>query len=260
MNDSPLGKEIFRTYDEHGPIQVFDDGPKRYLSFGEGEEQSCVLKAEPFLLQHDYTRAMLLPLLFSRPRDVILVGLGGGALANCLFHHFPELQMRAVELRSAVIKTAHRYFQLPRDERLHIINQDVGEFIEAPDIASTDMLFSDIYGAEGMDPQFFQPWYIEACARLLNPGGWLVLNCWEEHRGEYATLEAIDETFEEVYTCAVPSGNWVIMACRQRNALREPELKARAKAQAKKFGFSVMENLNRMYQVCLGSNERARIG
>jgi len=260
MSDSPLGKEIFRTYDEHGPVQVFDDGPKRYLSFGEGEEQTCVLKAEPFLLQHDYTRAMLLPLLFSRPRDALLIGLGGGALASCLFHHLPELQLRAVEMRQAVIKAAHRYFQLPRDPRLRIIHQNAEEFLETPDIAKTDMLFSDIYGADGMDPRFFQPWYIEACAGLLNDNGWLVINCWEEHRGEHATLEVIDELFAEVYTCAVPSGNWVIMASRQRNALREPELKTRAKAQQKKFGFSVMENLNRLYQVCLSTQEQARIG
>jgi hypothetical protein len=90
--DSVPGKEIHRTYDEHGPIQVFDDGTKRYLSFGEGDEQSCILKAQPEMLQHEYTRAMLLPTLFLEPRSAILIGLGGGAVPNCLFHHWPELQ------------------------------------------------------------------------------------------------------------------------------------------------------------------------
>lgn len=245
----PLGKEIFRTYDSYGPIQVFDNGVKRILSFGEGDEQTCVLKAEPFLLQHDYTRAMLLPLLFKRPRDAVLVGLGGGALATCLHHHLPELQLRAVELRPAVIKAAYRYFQVPRDERLVVINQDVGEFIDDTAQPPTDILFSDIYGAEGMDPQYFQPWYIEACHRLLSDDGWLVLNCWEEHRGEHETLDAIAELFAEVYTCTVPSGNWIILAAKQPAGIDETELKARARAQAKKLGYAVAENLNRLYQV-----------
>ena len=59
-----LGKELYRYYDEYGPLQVFDDGNKRYLSFGDGDEQSCQLKSDPLQLQHDYSRAMLLVLLF----------------------------------------------------------------------------------------------------------------------------------------------------------------------------------------------------
>lgn len=243
------GKEIFRTYDEYGPVQVFDDGTKRYLSFGEGDEQSCVLKAEPFLLQHDYTRAMLLPLLYCEPRDAILAGLGGGALATCLHRYLPDLRLRAVELRHSIVKIAYRYFDLPRDSRLTLIEQDIGEFLDVDDQPKTDIFFSDIYGAEGMDPQFFQPWYIESCARLLNDDGWLVLNCWEEQRGDYETLESIADNFSDVYTCTVPSGNWVILASKRPSAISEDILQARAKEQSKLFGYSVTENLYRLYHV-----------
>ncbi len=246
---SPLGKEIFRTYDEFGPVQVFDDGAKRYLSFGEGEEQSCVLKAQPHLLQHDYTRAMLLPLLFAQPRSALLVGLGGGALANCLLHHMPDMPLSVVELRHAVVKVARRYFELPRAPQLTIIEQDIAAYFAESATAPVDLLLSDIYGAEGMDPQYFQPWYIEACAHALSDSGWLVLNCWDEHRGEHETLESIAESFAEVYTCAVTSGNWIILACKQTNAIDEAEFKARAKALSKQFGYAVTENLHRLYQV-----------
>lgn len=243
------GKEIFRTYDELGPIQVFDDGNRRYLSFGEGDEQSCVSKEQPFLLQHDYTRAMLLPFLFAQPRDAVLVGLGGGALVNCLMHHFPELTLRVVELRHAVVKIARRYFELPRLDRLSIIEQDIAEFLEDKHHPKTDILFSDIYDAEGMAPQYFEPWYIEACAALLSDSGWLVLNCWDEHRGDHDTLHTITENFAEVYTCTVSSGNWIIMACKQTHVLDEVKLKVVAKLQSKQLGYSVNESLNRLYQV-----------
>lgn len=247
------GKEIYRTYDELGPIQVFDDGSKRYLSFGEGDEQSCVLKAEPHLLQHEYTRAMLLPFLFSQPRDAVLVGLGGGALVNCLMHHFADLHLRVIELRHAVVKVARKYFELPRLDRLTIIEQDVAEYLEEKGIgaaghAKTDILFSDIYDAEGMAPQYFEPWYIEACAAMLNDDGWLVLNCWDEHRGEHGTLHTLTENFAQVFTCTVSSGNWIILASKKLHELDETNLKTVAKSQSKQLGYSVSAMLNRLYQ------------
>lgn len=242
------GKEIFRAYDELGPIQVFDDGAKRYLSFGEGDEQSCVLKAEPYLLQHEYTRAMLLPFLFSQPRDAVLVGLGGGALVNCLMHHFPELTLRVVELRHAVVKIARKYFELPRLDRLTIIEKDIAEYLEEKGNTKTDILFSDIYDAEGMAPQYFEPWYIEACASMLSDEGWLVLNCWDEHRGDHHTLHALTENFEQVFTCTVSTGNWIIMASKKFYDLDEANLKIVAKEQAKQLGYSVSAMLNRLYQ------------
>ena len=252
------GKEIFRTYDELGPIQVFDDGTKRYLSFGEGDEQSCVLKTEPHLLQHEYTRAMLLPFLFSQPRDALLVGLGGGALVNCLMHHFPELTLRVVELRHAVVKVARKYFELPRLDRLTIIEQDIAEFLDEKNLdeksqdekghTKTDILFSDIYDAEGMAPQYFEPWYIEACAAMLSDQGWLVLNCWDEHRGDHHTLHALTEHFPQVFTCTVSTGNWIIMASKKYYDLDEADLKTAAKEQSKQLGYSVSAMLNRLYQ------------
>jgi spermidine synthase len=247
------GKEIFRTYDELGPIQVFDDGSKRYLSFGEGDEQSCVLKAEPYLLQHEYTRAMMLPFLFSQPRDAILVGLGGGALVNCLMHHSPDLNLRVIELRHAVVKIARKYFELPRYERLTIIEQDIAEYLDEngpgkSDHTKTDIFFSDIYDAEGMAPQYFEPWYIEACAAMLSDSGWLVLNCWDEHRGDHHTLQALTENFAQVFTCTVSTGNWIILASKQMHEIDEAKLKAAAKLQSKQFGYSVNAMLNRLYQ------------
>ena len=45
-----LGREIHRRYDEFGPLLVFDDGNKRFLSFGTADEQSCQLKKNPLFL------------------------------------------------------------------------------------------------------------------------------------------------------------------------------------------------------------------
>lgn len=251
----PSGKEIFRAEDELGPVQVFDDGLHRYLSFGEDDEQSCMLKAQPFVPQYDYIRAMLLPLLYRRPRDAILLGVGGGSLASFLFRHYPELTLRGVEMRQTVLDIAHDYFQLPRDPRLQLFAQEAGIFVRSPGLQKTDLLLCDLYDASGMDERYFQPWFIKTSAKLLNEEGWLVINCWEEHREDYDTLGAITEHFAEVYTCTVESGNWIVCASKQRNRIPEEQLLTQAAAQSKKFGFPMRENLDRLMQVYPGYDE-----
>lgn len=243
---SPLGKEIFRTYDEFGPVQVFDDGSRRYLAFGDDREQSCMLNAEPQRLQHEYARAMLLALLFVEPRDAILFGLGGGALASCLHHHFPALTQRVVELRPAVIKLAYRYFQLPRDPRLQVLAMDAGEFLDDDSQATADVLFSDIYRAEGIDAQQLQSWFIERCAALLGPDGWLVLNLWQDHRGEREILEALGEYFADVRVCGTADGNWIVFAGKRADTQDADTLRQRARELSRRLGCNITDHLKRL--------------
>ena len=245
----PAGKEIYRTTDEFGAVQVFDDGERRYLSFGDDDEQSCVLKAQPQVPQYDYIRAMLLPLLYRRPRDAVLLGMGGCALATFLFKHYPSLTLRAVELRPAVIEIAHGFFGLPADPRLTVVAQEAGDFVRTPGHAPTDLLLVDLYDADGMDERYFQPWFIDVCAELVTANGWLVINCWEDHREDHDTLSAIIDQFEEVYTCTADSGNWVILASRARNRIKPDRLLELADTQTKKFGFPVRDYLEKLYQM-----------
>ena len=51
---------IAEESDEYGVIRVLEENGYRYLEFGDGFEQSCVLYDNPLYLKYDYTRAMLL--------------------------------------------------------------------------------------------------------------------------------------------------------------------------------------------------------
>lgn len=172
------GREIFRDYDQYGVVSVYEDGQRRFLNFGGEDEQSCALKDDPSDLQHEYTRAMLLVLLFIEPRRVLSLGLGAGAINSCLHHRFPKLQQRVVELRPLVIDTARRFFQLPMGKRLRVESMDAGEYLAAPVEERMDLILSDIYGPDGMDRQQIGFDFLERCAEHLKPQGWLVLNCW----------------------------------------------------------------------------------
>jgi len=114
-----------------------------------------------------------------------------------MHHYIPTLKLRVVELRSQVVDVAYRYFQFPRSERIDVFTEDASEFLDNTEQSKTDVLFSDIYGEEGLDLQQTQPWFIERCAELLNDDGWLVLNCWQMHRGEKEMMTALKTHFAD---------------------------------------------------------------
>ncbi len=239
------GKEIHRGYDEFGAIRVLDDGSKRYLAFGDVDEQSCWLKNEPLVPQHEYTRAMLLVLLFVEPRRSLSLGLGAGSLNTCLHHLLPELKQEAVELRSGVIDVAYKYFQLPRGKRLIVHNMDANEFLQSVESKDVDIVFSDIYSADGLDEQQLQPDYIHYCFQRLKPGGWLVLNCWRDHQGNTA-IGILKSMFADVRSCITQSGNWVVLAGKGHSSYSQQQLKISARDLSPELGFSLGRFLGRL--------------
>jgi len=240
------GKEIFRTFDDLGVVQVFDDGNKRYMAFGSNDEQSCIMNAQPELLLHEYARAMMLVLLFHKPRNVTLLGLGGGSLASCILHHYPSITLNIVELRQIVVDTAYRYFQLPREDRVSVSVMDAGKFLRKAKPGKSDLIFCDLYGPEGLDYQQLDPAFIERCYNHLSDDGWLVLNCWQNHRNEAEGLRSIADWFPEMRVCSVPGGNWTIIAGKQESDLSQKMLEEKAKDVSAKLGFSFTSLFKRM--------------
>lgn len=249
------GKEIHRSYDSFGPVQVMDDGNKRYLAFGSDDEQSCQLKLQPTQLQYEYTRAMLLALLLvDQPQKVLTLGLGGGSLAGCIHSHWPQIQVTAVEIRRSVIDIAHRYFQLPLCERLNVIEADAADFLREQEMnpqagGGFDLVFSDIYGADGVDDLQLQERYLDQCFECLSDGGWLVLNCWREHRGEADFIEVLKERFADVRMCLTQSGNWILLCGRRQAKLSDKQLRQQARELGSELGFSLMTPLSKVRRI-----------
>ena len=234
------GKEIFRYHDPFGPVSVFDDGNKRYLALGGDDQQSCQLKHQPAQLQYDYTRAMLLALLFKpQAKRTLLLGLGGGSLATCLHHHFADLSITAVELRPAVIDVAYQYFQLPRGPRLQVIEADANDYLQNNPPADFDIVFSDIYGSDGVNDLQLQERYLDQCGDCLSNDGWLVLNCWQQHRSEAAMMRYLKTRFADLRVCSTQSGNWVILAGRKKATTNDKQLRQKAKVLSAQLGFSL---------------------
>lgn len=179
------GELIYSDRDQDGVMEVVETHGVRALHFGSPSRQSALSLRDPQRLELAYIRAMTAPLLFVHaPRTALLIGLGGGSLAKFLWEQFPDCRVEVIERRPGVTKIAHRFFYLPRDERLNLCVADatlaVKPLIErAPN--SFDLIMIDAYDEKGMDGALNQTAFFLDCERLLHPLGALSINLWSSH-------------------------------------------------------------------------------
>ncbi len=205
---------ISSTTDTHGPIYVYQTRTGLILSFDGKVYQSYMKLKNINGLELDYTQAMMAGLLFiPKIQTATIMGLGAGSMAKNLLSSFSELDVHAIEYREAVAKIAKKHFHLPDTDRLIIHIDDAVNYIKNTNIKS-DIIFSDLYNSEGMEPKQVQSSYLRDCKNALNKQGVLVLNIWHtapELREELDELLALE--FEnQLLSFQVESGNTIVLA------------------------------------------------
>lgn len=208
------GTCISSIADEHGPIYVYQTRNSRILSFDGKIYQSCMKLNNINGLHLGYTQAMMAGLFFiPTVKTATIMGLGAGSMTKNLLSSFPELNVHAIEYREAVVKTAKKHFHLPETDRLFIHIDDAVNHIKNTDMKS-DIIFSDLYNSEGMEPKQVQTSYLRDCKNALNKQGVLVLNVWHTSlklREELDELLALE--FENQHlSFEVESGNTIVLA------------------------------------------------
>lgn len=236
---------LYSSEDAFGPLLVMEDREVRLLSFGDNDEQSKLSKSALHLPMHTYLQAMLLVLLFIKPKRVIILGLGGGGLIQALRHFDRGINITAVELREAVIDIAKRFFWLPLGKKLNLVHQDANEFLAEGKHKKADVIFADIYHAGGVDEQQHSEVFIANAAALLKVDGYLVLNCWKEHSRNQALLALLKEHFSDVYACLTGGGNWVVIAGKQARQISSSGLKSEAQQLSQRLDFPLARSLTR---------------
>lgn len=212
-----------RRRDDYGTLRITENSlGYRFLYFGELTEQSCIYPRDPAWLEYKYLRAMLLATYWlGDGADMTLLGLGGGALANCLVRHFAPREVKVVELRGEVVNLAREWLGLSDDPRLRIEVGCAEDYLdEAP--ARCDLLFVDLYMEGGLSRLQLQADFFRACQKALRPGGILVINQWQmgESGLPYAAALLRDLFGEDYLQSAVVEGNIILFV----PALGDPPL------------------------------------
>jgi spermidine synthase len=176
------GLLIYQSHDDQGVIEVVDQEGVRALHFGSQARQSSMLMAEPNRLHSLYARAMMAGLMFhDNPREVLMIGLGGGTTAKFLLHQFADCRIKAVEFRSNVLKVARSHFGLPFDARLKVKIGCGAQHVRLQSQEHSgkhDLILIDAYDHEGMAQEVSSEAFFDHCRTLLTGDGMLIINLW----------------------------------------------------------------------------------
>jgi spermidine synthase len=145
-------------------------------------------------------------LLFKpEPREVLMVGLGGGSLTKFIYHRLPGAHIVAIEVNSRVVAVARQYFLVPPDdERLNIIVADGAEYLHDHN-PGADVIVIDGYDAESQAEALSTPAFYRDCARALGDAGMLVVNLWGGDRNFTTCVNRIAKAFDGLVAC-LPAG------------------------------------------------------
>lgn len=198
--------------DEWGTVTVLEDAECRVLRFDEVFEQSKMRRSAPFEPVFNYSKVMLFAAMFRPCRNALILGLGGGSLVRSLQHMDAQLQLTAVDNRAAVLELARQYFLIEPSPTLTLHCQDAVSYLQQA--SCVDLIFADLYIAMQMAESQRQSSFVELCLQRLNPGGWLAIN-YERHQDvDDKLLRVLYRAVDDVYWCAIPHGNAVVLAGR----------------------------------------------
>lgn len=189
----------------------------RYLHFGTPWIQGAMSIAKPSDLVLEYTAQMMAWLVFLQPQArerIGMLGLGAGSLTRFCLKHLKN-GIEVVEWNPQVTAICHQYFRLPQTERLNIVHEDAGHWVE--DKANHDgcaVLMVDLYDAEAQGPVRDSLAFYQACRQTLTEPGVLTVNLFGAHHSFSRNIRHLSQAFggRLLFLPQIDEGNQIVLA------------------------------------------------
>lgn len=182
-------------------ILVEDTGDLRCLRFNvrsRKTNQSCYLKSQPKKLVFNYTKLMFSGLLLQpEPKNILIIGLGGGTMSNTLHELFPDSVIENIELDTAVIKVARQYFDFIENGKVSSIAKDGRVYVKRALLKKQkyDWIILDAFNGDYIPEHLLTKEFLQETKGLLSDGGILSSNTFSSS----ALFEYESATYQNVF-------------------------------------------------------------
>lgn len=194
-----------RLQPDFDPVEISEKKGIRYLHLGGPAIQSAMRIRDPYVLELEYTRAMMAFLLFNEmPREIGLIGLGGASVAKFIHRNLAGSRLTALEINPDVVSAARGFFLLPEnDARLTVTVGDGAAYVREQS-GSLDVLLVDGYDAHRIVDALASLDFYAACRDALAPGGVAVFNLWGSDRFFDIYADRVAKSFDD-HTLILPA-------------------------------------------------------
>ena len=166
--------------------------------------QSCMYKNNPDKLVFNYTKLTFASLLVTdNPKNVLIIGLGGGTLSNVIHALYPAAKIHNVEIDPAVLKVARNYFNSIENDAVTSSVQDGRIFIKRAAIKKQkyDWIILDAFNGDYIPEHLLTKEFFEEVKSVLAEGGVIAANTFSSsklYEHESATYHAVFGDFINV--------------------------------------------------------------
>ena len=227
-------------------IDISEEFGIRKLHFGNDDTQSAMRVSNPTELVLAYSRCVFGCLLFIEPpKDMLLIGLGGGSIAKWAYEYLPDTRITCVELHQQVVNVARSMFFLPEDdERLNVITGDGAAHVCNMADDSADLIVMDAYSATGIAPPLATPEFFMTCRDKLSDQGVLAVNLWGSDKRFQQYCDRLSDVFDGHLLCLPARQKGNVIAFGFKTGLGDPKwdtLSARAQKLEAQYGLEFNE-------------------
>ena len=172
---------------DYSHILIRRQGSLRSMNFvrdnGVEQIQSVSNLKQPFELMTQYSRLMFASYLFmAEQKQVLIVGLGGGAMIHFYEHYDPEVKVDVVEIDEKVVELAEKYFDVRTQKNTKIITEDAFKYFKS-NKARYDVIYMDAFlkpsektDATGQPLRLKMLEFSKGLREQLTPEGIVVIN------------------------------------------------------------------------------------
>ena len=218
-------------------LYVIQNNRQRELWFKGGGHfflQSRLDLDAPESLALVYSRLMLASLLFRPdPKRVLMIGLGAGAVSNCLHHLYPKAHIDVVEVDREVIAIAKQYFFLKETRNYQVHEGDGRMFIQRQrGERPYDLVLLDAFKSGSVPFHLKTGEFYEELRGILSPEGVVASNLYGKSNGlKPADRQTFLSVFEQIHCFEDPERvATVLVATRDKRRRSQRDIERAADA------------------------------
>ncbi len=182
-----------------------------------------------------YTQFMTLGVIYPpEPKDILMIGLGGGSISTYLGRAMPDARIDTVEIDPGVITAARRFFGIRDSERVRYIDADGRVFINRSK-KNYDLILVDAFHGGFVPFHLLTKEFYQLLRTRLRPGGAVAFNVHDGTKLYASTVLTLGDVFKRVDL--YPSGEGEVITIATDAAPSFDELRERAASLQQQFKF-----------------------